>query len=226
MPGSWPGQSVAGAESSPALPDKEVGPGDVGASRELYGILQAAPETRRWLPYLGSEGQRLVLSVLTLHVESEHSLASPSAVDLAAMCGYHPQSVRRILGQLEEVGVLTCVGSRPVYSLNGTAHGGRIRVWAVNSAPAEITNSASKGLLGNESHARPGSLPSAPWKPPNSASEGARLKDLKDLKAPAADLSLFEGSSAAPRCPIHRRALELSEDGSNLCVDCEQENTR
>ena len=157
------------------------------ARRDLYGILRAAPDARGWLPALKSEGQRLVLSVLTLHVESEHSLASPSAVALGELCGYHPQSVRRILGQLEEAGVLTCVGSRPVYTLNGTAHGGRIRIWAVNSVPGEITNRASEGLVGNDSHARPGSLPTAPWKPPNSASEGAPSEELKDLKRAAAD---------------------------------------
>jgi hypothetical protein len=183
---------------------------------DVYGLLKAAPDARGWLPTLSSEGQRLVLAVLTLHVGTEHSVASPSAEDLAKLCGFHPSSVRRILEQLEDGGVVTRVGSRPVF-VNGTAKGGRVPVWAVNTAPSnDDPNRASEGAYGRGSQARPTSVPSAPYKRPKRASEGAPYEVLKCLKGGG-----DSRGSPPPLCPTCGSVLEYDASKDvNVCPRC------
>lgn len=204
--------------------------------RELYGILQAAPEARRWLPHLESKGSSAVLAIMTLFVETSSSLASPSVTELSRLSGYHRSSVHRFLGDLEQRGVLTRVSSRPVYDLNGVAKGGKVPVWALNPAPDVITTDASDGTVGvNATRASGGAHGKIPLSHPGGptvASRGShwRVRSdtseyLKDLNAPAAASSPLEGSSAPSQCPVHHMPLERADDGSNVCAYCDQEGS-
>ena len=77
--------------------------------------------------------------------------------------------VRKILGQLEELGALMRVGERPRLDSGGVAHGGQLIIWS-------IPKRASEGAGGVGSQARPDAVPSAPKPGAKRASEGAPLK--------------------------------------------------
>lgn len=127
-----------------------------------WGIVEGAQRARSWMPSLGTEGQRLILACVVLFMGAD-STSGPTIGQLVAVSGFHRRSVRRLLNQLEELGALSLVGTRPVYDSKGVGRGGKVNLWTVPVAPDE----AHMG----DSQWRPGARPGAP----GSAASGAQL---------------------------------------------------
>lgn len=144
-----------------------------------YGIVEAARRARSWCPLLETEGQRLVLLTLVAFMRSD-SVADPTSGQLRDVCGYHPSSIRRILGQLEELGAISPTGHRPVYDRDGVGRGGKVTLWMIPPAPSGATVApAPLAATVVNSHPRPGARPPAPSSTPTRASEGAPLRTEK-----------------------------------------------
>lgn len=143
---------------------------------DTYGVIEAQRRFRDWAPELKTLGQRAVYGAL-LGFFSVDGTASPTYGQLAQLVGMHPSSVRKIIGQIEEIGAVMRVGDRPILSASGLAHGGRVVIWS-------FPKRASEGATG-ESHVRREPVPSAPRDRPKRASEGAPLnvEMLKALRA-------------------------------------------
>ena len=99
-----------------------------------WGIVEGAQRARDWMPLLGTEGQRLLLACVVLFMGAD-STSGPTIDQLAAMSGFHRRSVRGLLKQLEELGALSLVGTRPVYDSKGVGRGGKVNLWSVSVAP-------------------------------------------------------------------------------------------
>ena len=150
---------------------------------ELYGVLEAQRRCREWMPHLKTNGQTAVYGAL-LTFFSMDGTATPSYPQIAELVRMHPSSVRKILGQLEELGALMRVGERPRLDSRGIAHGARLVIWS-------IPTRASEGAGGVDSQARPNAIPSAPKRGSKRALRGAPLKveKLRGSKEPKTDPS-------------------------------------
>ena len=102
-----------------------------------------------WARQCTTEGQQRVLMMLVLFT-GKMSIAEPTAVQLAQCLGMHPGSVRRILQQLETLGAVTRVGTRPVYTSSGTAHGSKVPQWSISPAPVGATDTGPHPRTGVE----------------------------------------------------------------------------
>lgn len=167
---------------------------------ETYGVIEAQRRFRAWMPQLTTHGQSSVYGAM-LGFFSIDGTATPTVPQLAALVRMHPESVRKILRQLETIGALMRVGDRPVQSADGVARGGRVPVWS-------IPNQASEGLPGMESQPSREPIPTKPRKHPNQASEGLPL-NVERLK---------EAESLDPKtCP------HVPVDSDGYCTACKTE---
>ena len=126
-----------------------------------WGIVEGAQRARYWMPSLGTEGQRLILACVVLFMGAD-STSGPTSGQLAEVSGFHASSVRRILGQLQERGVIVAVGTRPVYDSNGSGRGGKVTRWSIPPAPSEATVPPAPEDEAESSHPRPTDVPPAP----------------------------------------------------------------
>jgi hypothetical protein len=170
---------------------------------EFYGVVEAQRRAREWFPLLRTPGQRIVFGVL-LAFFSLDGTATPTATAVAGLAGMHPQSVRKSLKQLEEIGAIARVGDRANLNADGIARGSRIAIWT-------IPNCADR-LAWESAQLRPEPIPPAPKRVSRRASGGSPLKveKLND--------DWTTGGTAEPyspdRCPHH------PVDADGYCTGC------
>lgn len=130
---------------------------------DSFGIVEASQRARAWCPMLETKAQRAVLMAIVMFMRKE-SYADPAASQLAPIVGMEVNSVRRTLRQLEALGAIVSVGSRPVYDSAGTGRGGKVSQWAVPPAPGGSVGDLSHPRRADhlaDSHPRPIDVPTA-----------------------------------------------------------------
>jgi len=91
-----------------------------------FGIVEAAKRARAWARHLETEGQRLVLAGLVMHMNAD-SMADPTVGQLVDWSGYTDRACRRILTQLEEAEVIAPIGGR--------SKGRKATQWTIRPGP-------------------------------------------------------------------------------------------
>ena len=98
-------------------------------ARETYGLLEAARRARGWMPRLKHDGQAIVLAAIVFYTDKA-GVSDPSGWQ-AGMGRRSEISARRIFGELEDLGVIQQMGTRPTFNKSGRPKGGRVRMWSV-----------------------------------------------------------------------------------------------
>ena len=98
-------------------------------ARETYGLLEAARRARDWMPHLKHDGQAIVLAAIVFYTDAA-GVSDPSGWQ-AGMGRRSDISARRIFGELEELGVIQEVGTRPTFNESGRPKGGKVKMWSI-----------------------------------------------------------------------------------------------